>query len=41
MTLAVNIVRAVLSTAFVVLGGLDLYELVPRIFQDAMSNGRK
>ena len=27
MTLAVNIVRAVLSTAFVVLGGLELYEL--------------
>jgi len=24
----------VLSTAFVVLGGLELYELVPRIYQD-------
>ena len=40
MTLAVNIVRAVMSTAFVVLGGLELYALVPKIYQDVM-NSRK
>jgi hypothetical protein len=34
VALAVKIVRAVLSTAFVVLGGLELFELVPRIYQD-------
>jgi hypothetical protein len=38
MALAVKIVRAVLSTAFVVLGGLELYELVPRIYQDVTTS---
>jgi hypothetical protein len=40
MTLAVKIVRAVLTTAFVVLGGLELYELVPSIYQDVTKNGK-
>jgi hypothetical protein len=40
MALAVKIVRAVLSTAFVVLGGLELYELLPKIYQDVTKNGQ-
>ena len=40
MTLATNLVRAVLNAAFVVLGGLELYELVPRIYQDVTKNGK-
>jgi hypothetical protein len=40
MALAVEIVRAVLTTAFVVLGGLELYELVPRIYRDVTENGK-
>ena len=39
MTLAASIARAVLTTAFVVLGRLELYELEPRIYRDAMKNG--
>jgi hypothetical protein len=40
MPIAIKIVRAVLTTAFVVLGGLELYELVPRIYQDVTKNGK-
>ena len=40
MTLSFNIARAILSAAFVVLGGLELLKIVSTISRDVTQNGR-